>query len=117
MTLLIEERIKNEDKERFATLILADIYEISKELITAILFVEGYKTLNHTDLIEYVKERRILDDKEIYKLDQLRILRNKIEYEGYHTNPEILKNNQSVYENIIKKLRAALKEKLKESLS
>jgi len=113
MTLLIEERIKNEDREKFATLILADIYEIIKELITAILFVEGYKTLNHTDLIEYAKERKILDNKEIYKLDQLRILRNKIEYEGYHTNPEILKNNKSMYEHIIRKLRIELKKKLK----
>jgi|GEM_PF-4875092 len=52
MTLLIEERIKNENKEKFATLILADTYEIIKELITARLFIEGYKSLNHTDLIE-----------------------------------------------------------------
>ena len=47
MTKLISERIKSQDKIKMASLIISDYYEIIKELITAVLLIEGYKTLGH----------------------------------------------------------------------
>jgi len=62
------------DQETKSSLILEMYYEIAKELITAILFIDGYKTLSHTDLIEYLRihYKNNFDDYEIELLDQLR---------------------------------------------
>ncbi|MFH1511368.1 MAG: hypothetical protein ABIF10_06770, partial [Candidatus Woesearchaeota archaeon] len=45
----------DEDKE--SALLAESYYEIAKELITSVLFLDGYKTLSHTDLIEYIKTK------------------------------------------------------------
>ena len=47
---LVEERIKLQDKEKMAALILSDYYEIIKGLLTALPLLDGYKTLSHKDL-------------------------------------------------------------------
>ena len=84
MVLLLEERIKKQDKDKMAALIIADYYEIIKELITAILLIDGYKTLSHKDLVDYIKEKYTKFTKyEISVLDDLRVLRNRIAYEGF----------------------------------
>ena len=49
-----KERIKLQDRKRMTALILSDYYEIIKELSTALLLLDGYKTLSHKDLIDYV---------------------------------------------------------------
>ena len=68
------------DQETESSLILEIYYEIAKELITAILFIDGYKTLSHTDMIEYLRthHKNNIDNYEIELLDQLRKYRNKI---------------------------------------
>ena len=77
MVSLIEDRIKIQDREKMASLIISDYYEIIKELITAVLLFDGYKTLSHKDLIDYVKEKRKdFSEHEISVLDNLRVLRN-----------------------------------------
>lgn len=110
---LIEERIKKEDKEKMASLIIADYYEIIKELITAILLVDGYKTLSHKDLVEYAKKLKELNEYEINIIDSLRILRNKVSYQGFLIEPDYLKRNESNFNSIMEKLYRILLEKLK----
>ena len=53
MISLIEGRIKSQNKDKFASLIVVDYYEIIKEMTTALLLTEGYKTLSHKDLIDF----------------------------------------------------------------
>ena len=55
MIKLIEERIKIQDKIKFASLVLFDYYEMIKELVTALLLIDGYKTLSHKDLVIYLE--------------------------------------------------------------
>jgi len=114
MISLLEERIKTQNKSKMAVLIVSDYYEIIKELITAILLVDGYKTLNHKDLIDYLKERYSqFDANEISILDDLRILRNRITYEGFLIEASYLNRNESLFKNIINKLKSILNIKLK----
>ena len=113
MVSLIEERIITQDKEKMASLIIADYYEIIKELITAVLLIDGYKTLSHKDLIDYIKEKyKNFSQHEIYVLDNLRVLRNRITYEGFKVESSYLNRNESLFKSIISKLKKELKEKL-----
>lgn len=113
MTCLIEERIKTQDRERMAALIITDYYEIIKELITAILLIDGYKTLSHKDLIDYLKEK--YSEFKAYEtsvLDDLRVLRNRVTYEGFLVDLSYLDRNEPLFKFIIKKLRDLIKGKL-----
>ena len=106
MVCLIEERIKVQDREKMAALIITDYYEIIKELLTAILLIDGYKTLSHKDLIDYVKENYSEFTKhEIYTLNDLRILRNRVTYEGFFVESSYLKRNENFFKEIIQKLK------------
>lgn len=114
MISLIEERIKIQDKIRLSALILSDYYEIIKELITAILLIDGYKTLSHKDLIDYLKKEYLeFSSYEISVLDDLRVLRNRITYEGFFVEPSYLNRNESLFRIIIKKLKTLILTKLK----
>ena len=111
---LLEERIKIQNKTKMASLIISDYYEVIKELITAVLLVDGYKTLSHKDLIEYIKEKyKDFSQQEIFVLDNLRILRNRVAYEGYKIDISYLTKNESLFKEIIKKLKGILEKRLR----
>ncbi len=113
MASLIEERIKGQDRKKMAALIAADYYEIVKELITAVLLIDGYKTLSHKDLIDYLgKNYSEFTTHEISVLDDLRILRNRITYEGFFIEPSYLERNEPLFRAMIHKLRKMVERKL-----
>lgn len=114
MILLINERIKIQNKTKMAALVISDYYEIMKELITAILLVDGYKTLSHKELIEYIdKNYQEFSSHEIFIMDSLRVLRNRVVYEGFFVDSSYLNRNESNFKKIIKKLRNLLVKNLK----
>jgi len=114
MVSLIKERIKKQEREKMAALIIADYYEIIKELITAILLIDGYKTLSHKDLIDYIKEKcKEFSIHEISVLDDLRALRNRIAYEGFFIEPSYLERNEPLFKEIIRKLENLIERKLR----
>ena len=114
MTSLLEERIKSQNKSKMAVLIVSDYYEIIKELITAVLLADGYKTLIHKDLIDYLKDKYSqFTANEISILDDLRILRNRITYEGFLIEVSYLNRNEHLFKYIINKLKDILNIKLK----
>jgi len=113
MVSLLEERISRQERERMVSLIIADYYETIKELLTAILLLDGYKTLNHKNLIEYLNNNyKELTKHEISIMDDLRILRNKITYEGFFVNLPYLDRNEQFIKEIIKKLKDIINSKL-----
>jgi hypothetical protein len=114
MVSLIKERIKIQERDKMAALIIADYYEIIKELITAILLIDGYKTLSHKDLIDYLKEKyKEFSIHEISVLDDLRVLRNRIAYEGFFIEPSYLERNEPLFKEIIRKLENLIERKLR----
>ena len=94
------------DEESEVSLIIEIYYEVAKELVTAILFIDGYKTLSHMDLISYLKTnyKDDFDTFEIELLDQLRKNRNKIVYYGMFIESSYLKMNRKTIIAIISKL-------------
>jgi hypothetical protein len=110
MTSLIEERIKLQDKNKMAALIIVDYYEIIKELITARLLLDGYKTLSHKELINYISKSSEFNMHEISVLDNLRVLRNRVSYDGFFINPAYLNRNEKLFRELIVKLKSLIKE-------
>lgn len=114
LVALREKNIKSFNKKEFITLIVEGYYEIIKELITAIMAIDGYKTLSHELLVGYLakfyKEFSIF---EINLIDQLRKTRNDIAYRGLMINSEYLDRNEDTILKIIQKLKEIIKIKLK----
>lgn len=101
------------DSTKFASVLAEGYYEIIKEIITALMAIDGYKTTSHEALVAYLKEfYEEFDDYEIMFIDDLRKLRNKIDYKGFSVNPEYIKRNKLEIQNIISKLKTTLNKKL-----
>jgi len=80
-------------EEKYPSLYIEGHYEIIKELATAILCTEGWKSDNHDCLFQYLKEKQNLELDYNY-ITELRKLRNKINYYGTKINPQTWKQNK-----------------------
>lgn len=98
---------KTKDMDIFATLIIEAYYEVIKELLTALLLLDGYKTLSHTTLIDYLRENygKDFQENEILCIDELRKVRNRIAYEGFHITKDYCERKGPVALRIISKLK------------
>lgn len=116
MLKMIEVRVKAlelKDRKEFASLVVEDYYEIIKEATTALMAIDGYKTLSHEVLIGYLKEfLPQFSESEIALVDQLRQLRNKITYKGFFVTPDYLERNERRIKELVLKLLNILKKKL-----
>lgn len=101
------------DNGKFASLVVEDYYEIIKEAATALMALDGYKTLSHEVLIGYLEESvPQLSEDEILLADQLRKLRNKIAYKGFFVPPDYLERNGKRIRKLVLKLVNVLEEKI-----
>jgi len=111
---LREKNVKSLDKNEFITLIIEDYYEIIKELITAVMSVDGYKSLSHELLVGYLaKFYKEFSMFEINIIDQLRRARNDIAYRGVMIRLEYLERNEKGILKIIQKLKNIVNIKIK----
>jgi hypothetical protein len=93
---------------KFIALKVEAYYDIIKELIFAHLYKNGYNCTNHLCLIAYLKERFQDFDFEIQKIDELRKIRNEINYRGLTIKKDYLERNELEFQSIIKRLKAEL---------
>ncbi len=106
MTVLHEKRAQMTPLPDMATLLVEEYYEIVKELITAIMSCDGWKTTSHEFLIGYLaKFYPEFYAAEIVLIDQLRQMRNDIDYRGVMINPEYVERNKTVILDVITKLK------------
>lgn len=111
-------------KERITTIIpilpktipykfLEEYYEIIVQLITGIMYSDGYKTLSHISLIEYLsKNYKNFNAYEISIINILRKFRHGTIYYGKREGAEFLENNKDLINTIIGKLIAIVKGKI-----
>jgi len=93
---------------------IEEYYEIVKELLTAIMYCDGFKTLSHKKLINYFEEKYDeLDELEIKFIDDLRKFRNDIVYYGKKISRNFLINNEEHIKKIIKILILVVEKRLK----
>ena len=102
---LREKDLKTKSEE-FTTLIVEGYYEIMKELMTALMSVDGYKTVSHELLVGYIAEfYKEFSSAEIMTIDQLRKTRNDIAYRGVMIKAEYLARRKEDILKIITKLK------------
>ena len=90
-----------------------EYYEIIKELLTALMYLDGYKILSHKKLIEYFADNNEIEHSEIKLVDSLRKFRNDIMYYGKKISQDFLTNNEDEINRIIKMLVNLTERKLK----
>lgn len=94
--------------------IVEEYYEIIKELLTALMYIDGYKTLSHKKLIDYFSSNYDdLTNLQIKIIDSLRKFRNDIVYYGKRISKDFLLNNRDEIEIIIESLIRLVKNSLK----
>ena len=111
MLLMVNLRLKFWDKkvaDEFIVLKVEAYYDIIKELIFAHLYKNGYNCTNHLCFIAYLKEKMKDFDFEIQKIDELRKVRNEINYRGLAVKKDYLERNELEFKNIIKRLKEEL---------
>ena len=104
MLIMANLRLKFWDKkvaDEFIVLKVEAYYDIIKELIFAQLYKSGYNCSNHLCLIAYLKEKIKDFDFEIQKIDELRKVRNEINYRGLAVKKDYLERNELEFKNII----------------
>ena len=95
-------------------LMIEEYYEIIKELLTATMYLDGYKTLSHIKLIEYFSSNyNILDENQIRLIDTLRKFRIGVVYYGKRIKKEFLINNEGEIKRIISILMKFVNKRLK----
>jgi hypothetical protein len=105
-------KLELEKRDQFASLVVEDYYEIIKEILTALMAIDGYKTLSHEVLIGYLKEfYPEFSDAEIILADELRRLRNRISYGGFFITPDFVERRISEMDALTQKLLGVLQKK------
>lgn len=109
-------RIKdNERRERIdenVPLIVESYWEIIKQLITASLNLNGYKSYSQECLVKYVENFYDFNKREINLIDELRRLRNDIDYRGRSLDLDYLDRKEERINKIISKLRKKLEQEI-----
>jgi len=110
------EMVDRVDKSKFSSNITKEYYEIIRELVTIVLLLDGYKTIGegaHKRMIEYLEANyKQFSKSEIYFIDDLRIVRNKIAYDGFFVKKDFIDTKLKSIQGIIEKLKKIIDRKL-----
>lgn len=109
------EMIKVIDVSKFSSNVTKEYYDVIRELLSVILLLDGYKTYGegaHKKLIEYIQSNyKEFNEYEISLLDDLRIKRNKIAYDGFFVDKDYIERRINDIQKIIEKMKEIIKEK------
>ena len=110
------EMIGTIDIRRFPANVAKEYYGVIRELISAIMLLDGLTAKGegaHKSMIEYLElEYKEFQAKEIKLINELRMTRNRITYDGLFVRPEFIEKKLKDINAIINKLRHIIKNKL-----
>ena len=113
------EMIDTLDTERFPSNVIKEYYDVIRELLSVILLLDGYKTYGdgaHKRLIDYIKANYgNLTEHECIIIDDLRITRNRIAYDGFFIDKDYLVRKKKAIQSIVQKLREMIDTKIQSS--
>ena len=109
------EMIGQIDNKKFPSNVIKEYYETVRELMSIILLLDGFKIVGenaHKRLIEYLKlNYKQFGGSEISFIDDLRVLRNKIAYDGFFVEKDYLDRKLEDINKIINKLKIIIEKK------
>ena len=104
------------DKTKFPSNVAKEYYEIIRELISVILLLDGYKPVGegaHKKQIDYLEANyKEFSRAEIDLIDDLRITRNKIAYDGFFVKEGYIERKLNDILDIIKKLKGIINKRI-----
>lgn len=111
------EMVESLDAEKFSSHIVKEYYEILRELLSILLLLDGYKTYGqgaHKNIIVYVAKNysSLFSEYYIYFIDELRILRNKITYDGYFVPYDFVRRKKGDIQALVRMLLGVIQKKL-----
>lgn len=110
--------IKSIDFRKYPSNIIKEYYDVIRELMAAVMLLDGFKCSGegaHKALIEYVeKNYKQITSYEISLVDDMRITRNKIAYDGFFVTDDYVERRRDAIAGIIEKLRNIIKRRLKD---
>lgn len=110
------EMIKVLDMAKFSSNVTKEYYDVIRELISVVLLLDGYKTYGegaHKKLVEYIQSNyKEINEYEISLVDDLRITRNKIAYDGFFVDKDYIKRKIKDINVIIDKLKDIIQKKV-----
>jgi hypothetical protein len=108
--------IEQVDKEKFPSNVAKEYYEVIRELTSIILLLDGYKAIGegaHKKQIEYLEANyKEFSKAEIVLMDDLRITRNKIAYDGFFVKESYVERKLPDIRMVIDKLKEIINKKL-----
>lgn len=108
--------IKTINKSKFPSNVAKEYYEVVRELISVILLLDGYKTIGegaHKTMIEYLEANyKNFDNSEILLIDDLRVARNKIAYDGFFVKETYIDRKLKSIQEVVAKLKILINGKL-----
>ena len=117
--LLKSARLELEELGRVAALVSKEriveyYYDTLKKLIVGLMYAEGYKTLSHKALLEYLERHHtgVLSKSELGLLELLRKVRNGISYYGEPAPDSLLFQQEDRLKQMVGKLIAVLGERV-----
>ena len=112
---LAADRLKDIRKLDKPYKIVEEYYEIIKEIVTAIMYAEGWKTLSHKALFTYLQNnhKQHFSEGDFRLMDKLRVTRNDLMYYGKRVDEAFLINNEARIKIVIDKLFTLLNSKLR----
>ncbi len=110
------EMIKVIDVAKFSSNVTKEYYDVIRELISVILLLDGYKTYGegaHKKLVEYIQSNyKEFNEYEVSLIDDLRITRNKIAYNGFFVEQGYIERKIKDIQELIGKLKELIKKKI-----
>ena len=110
------EMIKVIDVAKFSSNVTKEYYDVIRELMTVVLLLDGYKTYGegaHKKLVEYLQSNyKEFNEYEISLIDELRITRNKIAYDGFFVEKDYVERKINDIKEITDKLKAIIEKKI-----
>ena len=96
--------------------LLQEYYEVAVQLMTSIMYADGYKTLSHISLIEYLKSYNELNNHELEMLDRMRKARHGTVYYVRKDGGNFFLNHENEIKILINKLNDLVESKLKSKI-
>ena len=108
--------IKQIDKSKFPSNVTKEYYEVIRELMSIILLLDGYKADGegaHKKQISYLETNyKEFTEAETCLIDNLRITRNKIAYDGFFVKENYVDRKITDILKVIEKLKTTINKKI-----
>ncbi|MFB6213696.1 MAG: hypothetical protein ABEJ07_04005 [Candidatus Nanohaloarchaea archaeon] len=111
----LEDNNRRERNEENISLIVESYWEVIKKLVTALVNLKGYKSYSQECLISFMEEFHDFSQSELELMDQLRRLRNDIDYRREFLDQDYLDRNEETIEEIIDRLEEKVEKELDKS--